>query len=660
MDEQEIQALAALDARARRAAEGTRDSVAAHAKDPMQVIAAALPRNGDGMMPGGETDDGGGGKEAAHDAGDVVPVGGDQYDAHDGGQIPVGGSDGGASDPIPLRPGGGRRRVWLAAAAVFVLALTAVAFVTLRDDDKPSTVTGQPGQRYLVADWVPEDMDLQHADMVSPDDEQFADWTSAVGEHVVYGDPSLEDPWDGPILAANRADDPDPDMMDLGRTGGVGMEEVTVGDAPGVIEEYAGSLFLRFMDGDVMLSVMSDGIERDDLLRAAENLTTDPAVAAEGLPEGYEEIARGPSGVAYGWAGIPIDGLALQYGAEGIEFDDPRDTPPGISVSQQSAGPEAVELIRLWGLEQSDDAEPQWELERTEVRGQDAYEVRYTSSKTSSGAAEECVSPDCDDSGPPDDYAEVVTEHETIVVQWYEPSLGLVITVRAQDQDEAEVMQFIEELRVAEDGELDGALESHSELPLSDGEDFAELVPAEDEAIAVEDEGVEGEAIPVEGEECCDGPVVDVPAERFIAEGTHAGENWVLYYTEHDVGAAFTLNWDSESTGWGGGRDGGGAGYDLSAEGGWAMAFLADEESVVVFGLVPQEAVEVTLGDVESSDGDEYALELYDINGVEGQAVIGFVPRPSVTFFEAKMTVLGLDGEPLPSSPVDIADDLHD
>jgi hypothetical protein len=579
MDEQETQAMAALDDRARRAAQELRDRVAAvHAQKPVQVTAAALSRNGDGTVADDEHADGDAEgdvargvtheREDVHDAGDVIdpdpdpdPVADADADADADAATDI------TSDAILLRPAGVRRRAWLAAAAVMVLVLGAGAFVMLRDDSSPSTVTGQPGQGYLVADWLPEGLELQRAAMVSGDDPEMS--SSERGDLAVYGDGSLDDPWDGPILVAETLEEPNPEIVEFltEDAGYPDFEEVTVGDAAGVIETgYQGTLTVHIPAGDGTSTVTGYGFDRDELLAAAEHLTNSPAVGDEGLPDGYEEIARGPRGAAFSPAGMSWDGLRLTYevARDGIDPDDPDfDVLPGIGISQQSGGPQAAALIRLMVISEGLEAE----VEQIEVRGQEAYVLHEsTAPSTGSDGCEPQPSTDAEVSACSIEGAS--SGHEHMTVQWYEPSVGKVVTVSATDQDEADVLQFVEELRVADEGELQGMIDEHGGPP--DGEDVisedtaTEVVPADAEDAAA-DEDVRSEP----GDVVAGGYGLEPVNVEVITEGEHEGEPWKLSYIEFDDGSAI-LEWHSESQGWGNTQ--GGQSDDWLANGGLVQA----------------------------------------------------------------------------------------
>lgn len=347
----------------------------------------------------------------------------------------------------------GSRRMWLVAATVFVVVAVGVAVVAFRDDDRPTTAAGSDSAEYLVAGWLPHGWEPAWAELGSQRD----DLGIPTGEIAVYGDVSLEDPWSGPVLTATRADGADSgDVPRDNRT-----EDITIGGAPGILQdegEVVSASPTEPLEGEHHVGVTGYGLGRDVVVEAGEHLIGDPAIGSEGLPDGHEEIARGPLRAMTTAMAMPasnfawIDGLAIAYGqpsgGEGL-----------LALTQQPADDSgAAALIRLMALD------PEWDGEDavTEVRGQPAYILR---SSGSPGGHAEMAEPggsgldsESEADGPAGRAPETV-EPEVEILQWYEPSLGLVVSLMGTNTDEATVDRFVENLRLAGQDELDGLLD---------------------------------------------------------------------------------------------------------------------------------------------------------------------------------------------------------
>jgi hypothetical protein len=271
----------------------------------------------------------------------------------------------------------------------------------------------------------------------------------------VYGDVSLEDPWSGPVLTATRADGADSgDVPRDNRT-----EDITIGGAPGILQdegEVVSASPTEPLEGEHHVGVTGYGLGRDVVLEATEHLIGDPAIGSEGLPDNYEEIARGPLTAMTTAMAMPasnfawIDGLAIAYG-------QPSGGGGLLALTQQPADDSgAAALIRLMALDPERDSEDAV----TEVRGQPAYILR------SPGGHAEMAEPggsglasESEADGPEGRAPETVEPEQVEILQWYEPSLGLVVSLMGTNTDEAIVDQFVENLRLAGQDELDGLLD---------------------------------------------------------------------------------------------------------------------------------------------------------------------------------------------------------
>ena len=185
-----------------------------------------------------------------------------------------------------------RRRRLLAAAVVAVLVAVAGAVTAAtRDDGRPDVSSGgQPD--YLLPGWLPG---LRAARRVGIPD------TAATGFGVdiaVYGDPDTDDPWS----ATPRGRPPRRRRGAAGRPAGPTARRspspvTTRGCAAdrGVRRPQAPARGGRSSGRSTTAACSSSGsLTRDEVLAAAEAATTEPAIDASGLPDGYEELARGP------------------------------------------------------------------------------------------------------------------------------------------------------------------------------------------------------------------------------------------------------------------------------------------------------------------------------------------------------------------------------
>lgn len=478
MDDVEIVALAALDDRARRAASSLQAAVA-EARDWTSLDLQPPPDEPSGneaaaehgghdpdRLPSSEDDEvvsaGVGGprkawrKRAEHGAPDGWP-------ADEGAEVVLQGR-GENEEASVSRVRDGDRRRWLAAAAVFAVVVAVGGFLALRDDGSPALQATQPGlSEYLVAGWLPEGWEPLYA-ALNPRD---GDSPVPEGETVAYGDASREDPWTGPVLVAQRytahADDwwwaPAPEDV----------TDITIEGVPVFVEDNGDVITVGTAEpigGDQYVAVVGYGFDLDVVLEAARHLTMDPAVGQRGLPDGYEEIARGPVAATFmGQMRHPsLDGLAVSYGR-------PDGEDPQINLAQQPAdSPGAAALLRLFSLESGSG----FEVDVTQVRGQEAYVLRLSSTTmteeaTGTGTEAETGMRQGDDAEIADgDTAGASTGHDpkdtevettTTMVQWYEPSLRTVVGLTALDVDEETLDRFIESLRVAGPQEIEALLE---------------------------------------------------------------------------------------------------------------------------------------------------------------------------------------------------------
>lgn len=352
---------------------------------------------------------------------------------------------------------GRKMQFWLAGGSVGIVAMGSVVWgIVTSSDDEAAEVSAGSGA-HLVAGWLPEDWEVTLAAMPETLEAQDAGaedepLLSLAGEAVVYGEAGSPDPWDGPLLTVRRRDEVSSEGLYLlpGRRG----DEIRAGDMAFEVAE-AGDVVSAWTADVGEAVVASDALDRDELLGVLDGLTLEPAIEVESLPDGYEEIARGPLGATNlgpaGLDGAP-DGLSVRYSDRSVDVSEGGT----IALNQQSAGNTgAAGLVRLQAFDAAWDAAwlegqaasgaaearerlPEWTSETTEVRDQEAHVLR-----------QESEGPDAFDGKP------------LSVVQWFEPSVGQVVTVTAVGVDEATVDSFIDGLRPGDDAEIEELLAAH-------------------------------------------------------------------------------------------------------------------------------------------------------------------------------------------------------
>jgi hypothetical protein len=178
---------------------------------------------------------------------------------------------------------------------------------------------------------------------------------------AIYGDPDADDPWSASVAVTHLAADEE-------LLGGLPPdgEAVTVGSHEARLLEAESEVFwARGPDGpgwQVVWTVdggrlaVTGSVTRDEVLAAAEAATTEPAIEGSGLPDGYEELARGPlldrlpfTSLFEGNVDSVILGSADGTGLAVVSADpSDRDAVRTAVVVAQRPGPaSAVDLLRL-------------------------------------------------------------------------------------------------------------------------------------------------------------------------------------------------------------------------------------------------------------------------------------------------------------------------
>jgi hypothetical protein len=311
------------------------------------------------------------------------------------------------------------------ATASAVLAVVLVGGFLVRGGDSSSNASTTAPSGYLVPEWLPEGLQLHQVTSGSGTEPR----NTLAGEIVVYGDTRLADPWLGPILVLMR--------LDQGTWADSSEESTGDVDIDGVrhaIAEDDDATSVWPVEGGDDHVVAGYGLTSDAVIRAAEHLTTELVVGAEGVPEGYEEIARGPVGTAFGPASLQ-SGIVLVYG-------DGSEDGPELRIMQRGAtGRDPASLLRL-GEHESSPLSLQVEIGK--VRGEPAYSTSLRN--------DVAVDPLTD--GP----TEPVPEVDPLLVQWFEPSLSSMVTVTTTDVDDADLSKVIDSLRIADPEEVDDLL----------------------------------------------------------------------------------------------------------------------------------------------------------------------------------------------------------
>jgi hypothetical protein len=189
---------------------------------------------------------------------------------------------------------------------------------------------------------------------------------------AVYGDSSH--PWSGPLLVVTAMDDTG--AVDFTADGEISIE----GANQAWIRHADDGWHVTRLDDDRYVFVEGRGMERDEVVTAARSATGEPAIAQAGLPDRFEELARG-DWTSSTWPhpvtpDAPPGGYAIVYG----------DGESTISLVQSVAPASAVALLRL-----------DHPTVATTLRGQPALLARGSN-------------------------------RDDVLLQWYEPP-GLVVTV---------------------------------------------------------------------------------------------------------------------------------------------------------------------------------------------------------------------------------------
>lgn len=512
--------------------------------------------------------------------------------------------------------GSGKRRVWVVGAGSAVaVVVVAVSWTLLRggDDDTADVTAGANG--YLLAGDLLEDWEVAYAatpetiaELAAAEADGVSGMVAEVaGEVVVYGDRSLEEPWDGPLLALMRFDGSPGHMT--APPASVLTEEVTAGDDAFTVYETGDVVSASAEDGPWL---MAYGVEREAVEAALDHLDTEPAIDDDGLPGGYEEIARGPLGAAnltphlLGASG----GLTVGYGQQSIY-----ETSPDITLTQQAADSDtAAGLVRL-GMQRSVYGYPtESEADVVDIRGNEAHVVRQDGVNPGNGE-----------------------EGGLTAYQWFEPSVGQVVTVMATGVEQATVDAFVDGLGVAGDAEVEELVaQEYSWLEPESGcggSGSATVEAGSASSGSAEGPSAEGSTPAPDELPLQDGATV-------LADGQEEAVSWQLSVRDDGDGCGSLSLATAHGTGSGSSSI---SLYDRLTEASTSIVdhLSGDTGTQPVFGLVAEAVAEVRL---EHSGGDSYALEVHDLEGFEANAFVGVVPSEATAY---ELVALDDNGEVL-------------
>ena len=287
--------------------------------------------------------------------------------------------------------------------------------VTTRDDPRPAVSSG--GQLvHLLPGWLPPGLEPVSAIGI-PD---FAA-NGFRADIAVYGDGDTDDPWSATVAVIHLV--ADEELAGVPPSGG---EAVTVAGHEARLREadefgdgwpHPG-LEVQWQVDDGRL-IVSGELSREELLAAAEMATTEPSIETAGLPDGYQELARGPFMDSPLFTSLFEGIVERSVGGSGlaVAYADPsaRGTVrPAIVVAQRPGPAAAVDLLRMWFPD----------ADAATVRGHHAVIGRGSEPTGSAG------------------------ETGVVSVQWAEPE-GQLVTVVGFGVPEDAVLQVAEGLRPA-------------------------------------------------------------------------------------------------------------------------------------------------------------------------------------------------------------------
>lgn len=473
-----------------------------------------------------------------------------------------------SADDHSRAPQTAHRNVWLAAAAMFAVGGLVAAFVALRDDPRADVSTGDPDEGlYLVPDWVPEGWQIQTAQNIDTVDGPAA----PTGEVFVFGIDAAEDPWAASHFSLTIA-------HNMAASNTEDAQQIALGDQAASMESDGSTVVVQWTTDDgLYVSIAGYGLSEEVVVATATSMAAPPSIptnipttpdlmlqralagaatamgqSPEGAPAGgFVQMAHGPLSATTFMLTAGFDGLSMVYG-------DPESSVYGqIAVLQRPGDADDAELLRL----ASDDVEP------TPVRDQTGY-----------------VQPD-------------------VLVQWFEPSTGMLVTVYGNGIDTDILLQVAESLRPARPGEI------------------AEIL------------GQSGQFGPA-------GPLEE--GEEVVAQGGTGGELWRLI--AQDDGDTWKLVVEPNN-----GVIDASESKDDAADVGVNVAASSLGDNVVVYGMADPQATSVF---VQALDGSEIQLDLYDVDipGWPTKAYIGLVPANSLADYQADVTARDASGEDLGSA----------
>jgi hypothetical protein len=260
------------------------------------------------------------------------------------------------------------------AAVLLVVGVVAGALMWRASDDDAGVVEAGPAgllavpHDYVVAGWLPEGYQLLGASLTGPRPEPGGDRDDRGLRRS-----GVPDPWTGRRLEVSRGKLGPPlfNRSDL--------RPITVGGHPATIAGVdAGSpddvavarIEVAWGEGDTATRVVGIHMSPADVLSAAEHVGEGPRITAAGLPDGFEELGRGPLSYRGNARGKDeLGGLTLTYRLRSMpdRLDEdgnvPADAMTQIQITQRPGTADEFPMMQLGNPE----------VVETEALGEPAY-----------------------------------------------------------------------------------------------------------------------------------------------------------------------------------------------------------------------------------------------------------------------------------------------